>query len=166
MAKIAHKDLSRIRGKHKNEKMVFCSGGFDLTHAGHVLFFEDCKNLGDVLVVMVGGDKVMKHGRGDARPILNEQMRMKMVDSLKPVDYTIIDELVPVDQHPLQAIDNALEELRPDIYVINEDASDIPYREIVSKKHGTKLVILKRVAPPEFEKVSTTKIIEKIKGLN
>lgn len=166
MARITHKDLRRIREKHKKAKIVFCSGGFDLTHAGHVLFFEDCKNLGDILVVMVGGDKAVKHGKGDARPILNEHIRMKMVDSFKPVDYTVIDELVPINQHPLQAIDNALEELRPDVYVINEDASDLPYREAVAKKHGVKLVILKRIAPPEFEKISTTKIIKKIKDLN
>lgn len=166
MAKIALNNLRKIREKHKKERVVFCSGSFDLVHAGHVLFFEDCKSLGDTLVVMVGGDKAIEHGKGNGRPILNEHVRIKMVDSLKPVDYTLIDEVDPTGIHRLQAIDVALEALKPDVYVINEDSSDISYREAAARRHGVKLIILKRSAPPEFEKVSTTKIIQKIKELD
>lgn len=164
MAKIKHGDLPHIRKKHKGKKIVFCSGSFDLAHAGHVLFFEDCKNLGDILVVMVGGDKAIKRGKGGSRPILNEHVRAKMIDSLKPVDYTFIDELDPLGIHHLHAIDMALEALKPDLYVVNEDASDIPYRQATAQKHGAELIILKRSCPPEFERVSTSQIIERIKG--
>jgi rfaE bifunctional protein nucleotidyltransferase chain/domain len=166
MAEIKFGDLAEIRKKHKNEKIVFCSGSFDITHAGHVLFFEDCKKHGDILVVMVGADKVINRNKGKARPILNEYVRVKMIDSLKPVDYTIIDNFVPADQHPLHQIDTVIEELRPDVYVVNQDAFDLPYRRTFAEKHGTKLMILERNCPPEFEKISTSKIIEKIKKLD
>ncbi len=165
MARITFDDLSQVREKHKNERIVFCSGGFDLTHAGHVLFFEDCKNQGNVLVVMVGEDKTLRR-KGSERPVLNEHIRMKMVDSLKPVDYTIIDDLGAPDKHSLYAIDLALGELKPDVYVINVDAFDIPYRQTLAEKHGTELIILERSCPDEFDKISTTGIIKKIKGLD
>lgn len=165
MAYTRFDELERIREKHKDQKIVFCSGCFDVTHAGHVLFFEDCKKHGDILVAMIGADSVIKRDKGDGRPIMNEHMRLKMVDSLKPVDYTFLDEVLSVDTHPLYIIDLVIEKLKPDAYVINKDAWDIPYREAFSKKHGVPLVILDRTAPPEFEAVSTTGIIRKIKSL-
>lgn len=165
MAYIKFDELEKIREKHKNKKIVFCSGCFDMTHAGHVLFFEDCKKLGDILVVMVGADAVIKRDKGDERPIINEHLRLKMVDSLKPVDYVFLDHILPETPNPLYIIDLVIEKLKPDAYVINKDAWDIPYRENFSKKHGVPLIILDRTAPPEFDAVSTTKIIQKIKSL-
>lgn len=163
---IGANQLGEIRKRYEGKKIVFCSGSFDLAHAGHVLFFEDCKNLGDVLVVMVGGDTAIRRGKGSKRPILNEHLRIKMIDALKPVDYTLLDELDPIDVHPLHAIALAFKALQPDIYVVNQDASDIPYREQCAKKYGVELVILERLCPPEFEQVSTTGIIKKIKELS
>lgn len=165
MTVIKSSDLENIREKHKGQKIIFCSGCFDITHAGHVLFFEDCKKLGDILVAMVGCDAVIKRDKNEKRPIINEHLRLKMIDSLKPVDYTFLDYIIPDAPHPLHIIDLLVGKLKPDAYVINKDAWDIPFRENFTKKHGVPLVILDRTAPPEFENISTTKIIEKIKSL-
>lgn len=166
MTYIRFDELEKIREKHKGQKIVFCSGCFDITHAGHVLFFEDCKKYGDILVAMVGADKVVKRDKSNERPIINEHLRLKMVDSLKPVDYTFLDFILHETSHPLHVVDMVMEKLKPDSYVINKDARDIPYREKFSKKHNVPLIILDRTAPPEFEGVSTTKIIEKIKSID
>ena len=165
MAIIKFSDLGKIREKYKDQKIIFCSGCFDITHAGHVLFFEDCKKYGDILVVMVGSDDIVKRDKDEKRPIINEHLRLKMVDSLKPVDYAFLDYILPNTSHPLYIIDIVLEKLKPHVYVINKDAWDIAYRESFSKKHNVPLIILDRNAPPEFEKISTTKIIEKIKSI-
>ena len=165
MAYTRFEELEYIREKHKGQKIVFCSGCFDVTHAGHVLFFEDSKKQGDILVVMVGADAVIQRNKGKERPVVNEHLRLKMVDSLKPVDYVFLDDVLPGENHPLYIIDLVIEKLKPDVYVINKDAWDIPYRESFSKKHGVSLVILDRTTPPEFDAVSTTKIIKKIQSL-
>lgn len=165
MAYTSREKLGKIRANHKDEKLVFCSGSFDLIHGGHALFFEDCKKHGDILVVMIASDKVLKQNKGAERPIINQYVRLKLIDSLKPVDYCLLDETLTPDMHPLSIIDSILEELQPDIYVINEDAFDIPYREKLAAKHGVRLVILKREAPPEFEGISSTQIVEKLKRL-
>lgn len=167
MAHIRFDELENLREKHRGQKIVFCSGCFDVTHAGHVLFFEDCKKYGDILVAMVGADAVIRRDKGSERPIVNEHLRLKMVDSLKPVDYTFLDYLLPeTPPHPLYILDVVLGKLKPDAYVINKDAWDIPYRENFSRKHGVPLIVLDRTAPPEFESVSTTKLIQKIKSLS
>ncbi|MDD5489585.1 MAG: adenylyltransferase/cytidyltransferase family protein [Candidatus Moranbacteria bacterium] len=158
--------MADIRKKHKNEKIVFCSGCFDLTHAGHVLFFEDCKNLGDILIVGTGPDADLKNYKGEKRPILNEQLRLKMISSMKVVDYAFILPPVLSDSGNLLGnLERIFEKLRPDIYAINDDAFDIPYREKITKKLNIKLAVLKRWCPPEFENISTTQIINKIKNL-
>lgn len=164
MAVTKLEDVAIIRNRHRDQKIVFCSGSFDVTHAGHVLFFEDCKMHGDILVVMVGCDAAIRSNKGNHRPILNQHVRLKMVDSLKPVDYCFIDEIIPGNNHVLWSIEMAMDKLKPDIYVINEDAGDIPYRKTIAQKTGVRLVILDRYCPPEFEKISTTKIIHKIKN--
>lgn len=166
MAQITFEELPLIRKRHLSQKIVFCSGCFDLTHAGHILFFEDCKKYGDILVVMIGSDKVVRRDKGNKRPILNEHTRIKLIDSLKPVDYCFLDFIISPDTHPLKFIDLAIEKLKPDVYAINEDAWDITYRKDFMNKHKTELVILKRSAPAEFKQISTTGIIEKIKKLD
>lgn len=164
MSIVTHHDLPAIRERHEGQKIVFCSGVFDLTHAGHILFFEDCKKHGDVLVVCVGNDAFIKGYKGAERPVLNEHIRMKTVASLKPVDYVFLDTMRP-GEYPLSSLNTSFEALKPDIYVINTDTFDIPHRERLAKKFGAKLIVLDRRCPPEFEAISTTNIIEKIRRL-
>lgn len=159
-----YKYLPDIRKRYKNKKIVFCSGSFDLTHAGHVLFFEDCKKYGDILVVGIGSDKLIKTFKDGKRPILNNHLRLKMVDSLKPVDVVFLNQS-KTTEHPQTINEAAFRNLKPDIYVINKDASDIPYRKAMAKKFGVKLVISDRRCPKEFENISTTKIIDKINNI-
>jgi len=165
MTRINFDQLESLRKKHRNKKIVLCGGCFDLTHAGHVLFFEDCKKRGDILVVMVASDDIIKRDKSAGRPIINEHMRLKMIDSLKPVDYVFLDFIPPQSPHPLFIIDMVAGKLKPDFYVVNKDAWDMPYRKDFCKRHGVNLKILDRTAPPEYEEISTTKIIKKIKSI-
>jgi len=158
-----YSELKKIRRENSDKKIVFCSGTFDLTHAGHVLFFEDSRKVGDLLVVTVGSDAMIKKNKGDKRPILNEHLRLKLVSSLKPVDYCLLE--MKTKDHPLQHLEYTFKDLRPDIYVINQDAFDIPFRKKLAKKYKIKLVVLNRWCPPEYDNISTTKIIEKIKNI-
>lgn len=166
MAYTTFENLPEIRKKYAGKKIVFCSGCFDITHAGHVLFFEDCKKQGDILVVMIGADAVIRRDKGMKRPIINEHLRMKLIDSLKPVNYVFTDRIISAEAPPLLFIDWVFDKLRPDIYVVNGDGFNMPYREEVSKKYGVDLRILDRTCPPEFEKISTSGIIRKIRGEN
>lgn len=161
MAVIHYRDLSKIRKRFKDKTIVFCSGTFDLTHAGHALFFEDCKRQGDILVVAVGSDVSIKEVKGRTRPVLNQSLRLKMVDSLKPVDFCFMGPN-PQRGRPLSVNDYFFKNLRPDLYVVNDDAFDMRSRKEAAEKYGVKLMMLRRSCPKSFEKISTTKIIDKI----
>ena len=88
-----------------------------------------------------------------------------MVDSLKPVDYVFINTL-PKNPDPLYTIKFTFENLKPDIYVINDDAFDIEHRKKLCEEMNVELVILPRYCPEEFDNISTSKIIQKIKELD
>jgi rfaE bifunctional protein nucleotidyltransferase chain/domain len=165
MSIIVQDSLGKLRTKLKGKKLVFCSGVFDLTHAGHVLFFEDAKKYGDILVVGVGSDALIHSYKGPTRPIQNEYIRLKMIDSLKPIDYVFLQIIKDPQNMVEEFLTFTFEKLRPDVYVINEDASEIPKRKAITEKYGIKLKILPRSCPPEFENISTTNIINKIKKL-
>ena len=162
MAHAAYRNLSKIRGRFKDRTVVFSSGTFDLTHAGHALFLADCKRLGDILVVAVGPDADARE-KGPDRPILNEHVRLHMVQALKSVDYAFINK--PAHSNNTRFLSEVFKLLKPDVYAVNSDVSDMPSRGRAAKKHGVKMVVLERSCPPEFERISTTNLIEKIKNL-
>ena len=151
-----------MRQDMRDKKIVLCTGSFDLVHAGHALFFEECKRYGDILVVGVGRDREIKKYKGPTRPVLNEQIRMKMIDSLKAVDYVILTDEAPPDASWLYPIETIFRSLKPDVYVVNSDVKDADERKTLAEKYNVKMVLAERTCPPEFEKISTTGIIEKI----
>ena len=67
---------------------VMASGVFDILHPGHVMFLREAKKLGDELVVVVARDStVMKFKH---KPIMPENVRRFLVESLKPVDRAVL----------------------------------------------------------------------------
>lgn len=166
MAIILYNELSLLREKHLGKKIIFCSGSFDLLHAGHVLFLEACKELGDFLVVAVGPDADIRNNKGKNRPIHNEKIRLKVIDSLKPVDYSFISAPLEPNSHWLSPLRKIFEHLKPDMYVVNYDGGGMEYRKELAREHSIPFIILEldRNAPP-YEGISTTAIIEKIRGL-
>ena len=163
MAIITMETLAELRKTHAEKRIVFCSGVFDLTHAGHALFFEDCKKLGDILVVAVGCDMNIQTYKGKGRPVCNQYVRAKMVDSLKPIDYVFIDE--PMQKENLhEFLPHVFAKLQPDVYAVNKDAFGIPDRQKILERYPqVQFVLLERWCPPEFDAISTTGLIQKIK---
>jgi rfaE bifunctional protein kinase chain/domain/rfaE bifunctional protein nucleotidyltransferase chain/domain len=97
--------------KKKGKKIILCHGVFDVLHYGHVLHFEEAKKLGDILVVSVTSDKFVN--KGPNRPIFNLETRMRMLSSIKDIDFVIANN----NQTPIDLIKN----LKPNIYCKGKD---------------------------------------------
>jgi len=72
----------------KKRKIVLASGTFDLLHLGHVKYLEEAKRAGGrnaELIVIVARDSTVEKRRG-TKPIVPENQRRALVDSLKVVD--------------------------------------------------------------------------------
>lgn len=152
------KDLEKIRNKNNN--IVYCSGTFDIFHAGHVLFLRDCRSLGDCLVVGVGCDNAVRRLKGPTRPIINEQLRIEVINSINSVDYCFIDN--NCGENPLHGLKDILNILEPMVYVVNNDAYDLATRHQITVEAGVALKVLHRTPPKNSSEISTSAIISKI----
>jgi cytidyltransferase-like protein len=72
----------------KIKKLIIASGYFNPVHIGHIEYLEKSKKMGDYLVVIINND--LQVGLKGSKVFQNELERQKIVDSLKPVDYTLI----------------------------------------------------------------------------
>ena len=106
-------ELSNLLESFRNDgkKIVHCHGVFDLLHVGHIRYFEQAKESGDVLVVTLTQDKHVD--KGPNRPAFPEHLRAESIAALDCVDY------VAVNKWPTAV--ETIRILKPDFYVKGSD---------------------------------------------
>jgi rfaE bifunctional protein nucleotidyltransferase chain/domain len=79
--------------------LVFTNGCFDILHRGHVTYLAQARALGASLIVGVNTDASVKRlGKGDDRPVNNENDRMAVLAALDSVSLvTCFDEDTPIE---------------------------------------------------------------------
>ena len=150
--------LAGIRRQHAGQKIVLTSGTFDLFHTGHLHYLQAVKSYGDIVVVLLSGDKRIKARKGASRPIIPENDRAEILDALKIVDYVLIDPAQALPGHIDPVHKDIIDRLRPDLYVT--DGDDIRFSAIMDKNQ---LVILPRASGGKHS--STTAIIEHVQKI-
>jgi FAD synthetase len=92
------------------------SGVFDLLHLGHVKFLEEAKKAGGSnaeLIVIVARDSTVEKRKGK-KPIMPENQRRALVESLKVVDEAILG-------YEEFDIGKVIEKIKPDVIVFGYD---------------------------------------------
>jgi len=129
-------------------KKVFVSGCYDLLHSGHVEFFRQAAEYGD-LYVGIGSDATIldyKHHK----TVYSEQERLFMVKSIKYVKDAYINagsgimDFVPT-----------LDIVKPDILVVNSDGGNDDKRRLCEER-GIEYVVLERVPQKGLKARSST----------
>lgn len=94
--------------------LVFTNGCFDILHRGHVTYLAQARALGASLIVGVNTDASVKRlGKGDERPINNQNDRMMVLAALECISIvTWFDEDTPL---------NLILTCKPDILVKGGD---------------------------------------------
>ncbi len=75
-----------LQSPKPGQKIVYVDGIWDMFHAGHIKFLEECRKQGDFLYVGVYPDDVANRVRGSNYPIMNLHERVLSVLSCKHVD--------------------------------------------------------------------------------
>jgi len=124
---------------------VFLVGVFDVFHIGHLELIKKASKYGELTVGVVKDAAVRLH-KGSDRPVINEEDRFAIVESLK-----YVDDVVFVDEFeiPIRFINSM------DYIVIGEDQDHIQNQQFIP---GRKRMDLKRTAG-----VSSSDIIKKMK---
>jgi FAD synthetase len=76
-------------------KTVMVFGTFDRIHPGHLNFFQQARQYGDHLIVIIARDRTAQRVKG-RRPLNSENDRRKMVAALNFVDRAVLGH--PTDQ--------------------------------------------------------------------
>lgn len=131
-------------------KKVFVSGCYDLLHSGHVEFFRQAAEYGD-LYVGIGSDATIQDYKHH-KTVYSEQERLFMVKSIRYVKDAFINQGSGVmDFIP------TVEALKPDILVVNEDGGNEEKRRFC-EEHGMQYVVLQRTPQEGLEARSSTEL--------
>ncbi len=145
-------ELETFRRLHRDERIVFTNGCFDLLHRGHIVLLLEAKRLGDCLVVGINSDASVVRLKGSSRPFVNEEDRAFLLLQLRPVDYvTVFDEETPLE---------TIRRLEPDVLVKGAEypLDDIVGAEFVEGRGGSVVRI------SMLEGYSTSSLIEKLRS--
>lgn len=129
-------------------KKVFVSGCYDLLHSGHVEFFRQAAEYGD-LYVGIGSDATIQDYKHH-KTVYSEQERLFMVKSIRYVKDAFINagsgvmDFVPT-----------LDIVKPDILVVNSDGGNDDKRRICEER-GIEYVVLERVPQKGLKARSST----------
>jgi len=121
-----------------DNKKTLVTGCYDWFHTGHVRFFEEVSELGDLYVVL-GHDANIRALKGPGHPMFDERQRLYMVQSIRYVKQAMISTGNGwLDAEP------EIQRIRPDIYAVNEDG-DKPIKRQYCEENGIEYVVLKRL---------------------
>jgi D-beta-D-heptose 7-phosphate kinase / D-beta-D-heptose 1-phosphate adenosyltransferase len=127
------------------------NGCFDILHAGHVIYLEKAKALGDRLIIAVNDDASVGRLKGAGQPINTIQDRMLILAALDAVDW-----VVPFST---DTPEDLIKKVAPDVLAKGGDyqVDEIAGADFVLKNGGQVIII------PFEEGFSTTSMFAKIK---
>ena len=136
-------------------KKIATFGVFDIVHSGHIMFLERCKDLvknSELTVVVSRDSTVLREKR--KKPLMSEEERRFIVQSLKPVDEAILgyegkDKL------------RIVEDIKPDIIVLGYNQSFNEKKlEKEIKNRGVKIQVMRL---KKYGNINSTSIKKKMK---
>jgi len=122
---------ARTRG----ERIVMTNGCFDILHAGHVVYLDEARRLGDRLIVAVNDDASVRRLKGNGRPVNPLERRMTVLGALGCVDW-----VVPFSEDTPERL---ICDISPDLLVKGGDyrPEEIAGHDCV-RKNGGEVVVL------------------------
>jgi FAD synthetase len=147
-----------MASEREKRKIVLASGVFDLLHLGHVRYLEEAKKAGGhnaELIVIVARDSTVEKRKGK-KPIMPENQRRALVESLKAVDEAILG-------YEEFDIGKTIEKIKPNVIAVGYDQNGM--EQIVKnyiKEKGLKVKVVRIGKFEENELDSSSKIKQKI----
>ena len=120
-----------------SRRKIVVTGCFDWFHSGHVRFFEEVSELGDLYVV-VGHDANIRLLKGEGHPLFPAAQRCYTAGAVRFVTQALVssgDGWMDAEPEFLR--------IRPDAYAVNEDG-DKPEKRAFCQEHGIEYIVLSR----------------------
>ena len=132
------------------KKKVFVSGCYDLLHSGHVEFFQQASQFGD-LYVGIGSDATYQEYK-HRKPMFPQEERLFMVRNIKAVKEAYINEgRGVIDFIP------TLDIVKPDVFVVNAEGGSDEKRKLCAER-GIEYIELQRTPHAGLEARSSSSL--------
>lgn len=143
------KSLSQVKRlseelKERGYRICLTNGSFDLLHIGHSMYLQRARSFGDFLIVGVDSDAKIRERKGEGRPLVPEDERLKMLTYQRAVGAVFL-------KSPEHKRWTLIDHVRPDVLVVTEDAYSPETVDKLRSKFKCHVEVLRRMAT-----VSTT----------
>ena len=139
-----------------NHKKVFVSGCYDMLHSGHVAFFKEASQFGD-LYVGIGSDATIEELK-HRKTVYSEKERLYMVKAIRYVTEAYIN-----PGSGLMDFVETVNKVNPDIFVVNSDGGSDVKRDFC-RSRGIEYIELERVPDAGLQARSTTSLRQGVKS--
>jgi cytidyltransferase-like protein len=143
--------VSTVPERPSGRKKVIVTGCYDWFHSGHVRFFEEVSELGDLYVV-VGHDANIQLLKGEGHPMFRAEERRYLAGSIRHVKQALVS-----TGHGWLDAEPEIERIQPDIYAVNEDG-DRPEKREYCDAHGIEYRVLRRLPREGLPKRQSTEL--------
>lgn len=140
----------------KKYHIGYTCGVYDLFHVGHLNLFERCKEMCDILIVGVCNDEYVRKIK-NKEPVINENDRLRIVKSIKPVDEAYLIDINTTNDKNL-----ALEKFEFDVLFSGDDWKGTERYKKTEEDFKKRNVAIEYL--PYTKNVLTTMIKEKLKN--
>jgi FAD synthetase len=131
-------------------RVVLSGGVFDVLHPGHIHFLSHAGKKGDLLVVVLARDALVKRSKGRS-PVSSEEDRLLMVSSLRQVDAAVLGSG--------SRYSDTLEKVSPDVVCLGYDQKpDLEKVKRYVRKTGKPIEIAMATTLPGY---STSGILDR-----
>jgi cytidyltransferase-related domain len=132
------------------KKKVFVTGCFDMLHSGHVAFLLEAASYGD-LYVCIGSDETVNSLKGHY-PVNSQEERKYMIEAISCVKECRVNQ-----GWGIMDFEKELEDINPDVFIVNEDGNTPTKAEFCSN-HNIDYLVLKRIPYANLPTRSTTSL--------
>lgn len=137
-------------------KKVFVSGCYDMLHSGHVAFFKEASQYGD-LYVGIGSDRTIEELK-HRKTVYSEKERLYMVKAIRYV----ADAYINPGSGMLDFLDT-LDIVKPDIFIVNSDGGSEAKRQLC-RDRGIEYIELQRIPDAGLRARSTTALRTEVRS--
>lgn len=123
------------------QKLVIVGGCFDVLHIGHIIFLQEAKKMGDILLVLLESDQKVRKIKGPNRPLFTQKERALVLSSLAPVDFVVLLPMMKIDKDYSDIVDK----LKPQIIAVTEHDPMITIKKLQAETTGGTVKVVPHV---------------------
>lgn len=139
-------------------KKVFVSGAFNVLHAGHILFFEQARALGDYLVVSYPNADLLWR-LYDKKSVLEDADKRAVISALSMVDEVIES----TDEDVALSFRTAFMQVAPQVLAVTTDDQYIEEKRRFCAAQGVEFVVLEKLLP-DNQHTTSTQVLSRVKA--